>query len=44
MVDVGTLKFMYDLGWLQVLYTQFGVEHCHVATKHQYSELHVLWI
>jgi hypothetical protein len=32
-----------DLGLLQQLNGQYGAEHCHVATKHLYSEVHVVW-
>jgi len=32
-----------DLGLLQQLNGQYGAEHCHVATKHLYSEVHVIW-
>ena len=32
-----------DLGLLQQLNGQYGPEHCHVATKHLYSEVHVVW-
>jgi len=32
-----------DLGLLQQLNGQYGAEHCHVATKHLYSEIHVVW-
>ena len=32
-----------DLGLLQQLDGQYGAEHCHVATKHLYSEVHVVW-
>jgi len=32
-----------ELGLLQQLNGQYGAEHCHVATKHLYSEVHVVW-
>ena len=32
-----------DLGLLQQLNWQYGAEHCHVATKHLYSDVHVFW-
>jgi hypothetical protein len=32
-----------DLGLLQQLNGQYGAEHCHVATKHLYSDVHVVW-
>ena len=32
-----------DLGLLQQLNGQYGAEHCHVATKHLYSEVRVVW-
>ena len=32
-----------DLGLLQQLNWQYGAEHCHVATKHPYSDVHVIW-
>jgi hypothetical protein len=32
-----------DLGLLQQLNVQYGAEHCHVATKHRYSEDRVVW-
>ena len=32
-----------DLGLLQQLNGQYGYEHCHVATKHLYSDVHVVW-
>ena len=32
-----------DLGLLQKLNGQYGAEHCHVATKHLYSEVRVVW-
>jgi len=32
-----------DLGLLQQLNGQYGAEHCHVATKHLYSEVRVFW-
>jgi len=32
-----------DLGLLQQLNGQYGAEHCHVATKHLYSKVHVTW-
>jgi hypothetical protein len=32
-----------DLGLLQQLNGQYGTEHCHVATKHLYSDVHVVW-
>ena len=32
-----------DLGLLQQLNGQYGAEHCHVATKHLYSEVHIIW-
>ena len=28
---------------LQQLNGQYGAEHCHLATKHLYSEVHVVW-
>jgi hypothetical protein len=28
---------------LQQLNGQYGAEHCHVATKHLYSDVHVVW-
>jgi hypothetical protein len=31
-----------DLGLLQQLNGQYGAEHCHVATKHLYSDVHVV--
>jgi hypothetical protein len=31
-------------GLLQQLNVQYGAEHCHVATKHLYSDVHVVWI
>jgi len=32
-----------NLGLLQQLNGQYGAEHCHVVTKHLYSEVHVVW-
>jgi len=32
-----------DLGLLQQLNKQYGAEHCHVGTKHLYSDVHVVW-
>jgi len=32
-----------DLGLSQQLNGQYGAEHYHVATKHLYSEVHVIW-
>jgi hypothetical protein len=32
-----------DLGLLQELNGQYGAKHCHVATKHLYSEVCVIW-
>jgi hypothetical protein len=32
-----------DLGLLQQLNGQYGAQHCHVATKHLYSEVCVIW-
>jgi len=32
-----------DLGLLQQLNRQYGAGHCHVATKHLYSEVHIVW-
>jgi hypothetical protein len=32
-----------DLRLLQQLNRQCGAEHCHVATKHLYSDVHVVW-
>jgi len=32
-----------DLGLLQQLNGQYVAEHCHVATKHLYSEVQVVW-
>ena len=32
-----------DLELLQQLNGQYGAEHCHVATKHLYSEVCVVW-
>ena len=32
-----------DLGLLLQLNEQCGAEHCHVATKHLYSEVRVVW-
>ena len=32
-----------DLGLLQQLNGQYGAKHCHVATKHLYSEVHIVW-
>ena len=32
-----------DLGLSQQLNAQYGAEHCHVATKHLYSEFRVVW-
>jgi hypothetical protein len=32
-----------DLGLLQQLNKQYGAENCHVATKHLYSEVRVVW-
>jgi hypothetical protein len=32
-----------DFGLLQQLNEQYGAEHCHVATKHLYSEVRVVW-
>jgi hypothetical protein len=32
-----------DLGLLQQLNGQYGAEHCHIATKHLYSDIHVVW-
>jgi len=32
-----------DLGLLQQLNGQYGAEHCHVVTKHLYSEVHIVW-
>ena len=32
-----------DLGLLQQLNGQYGAEHCHVGTKHLYSDVHVVW-
>jgi hypothetical protein len=32
-----------DLGLLQQLNRQYGAKHCHVATKHLYSEVRVIW-
>ena len=31
-----------DVGLLQKLSGQYGAEHCHVASKHLYSEIHVV--
>jgi hypothetical protein len=31
------------LGLLQQLNGQYGAKHCHVATKHLYSDIHVVW-
>jgi len=31
-----------DLALLQQLHGRYGAEHCHVATKHLYSEAHVV--
>ena len=32
-----------DLGSLQQLNGQYGAKHCHVATKHLYPEVHIVW-
>jgi len=32
-----------DPGLLQQLNGQYGAKHCHEATKHLYSEVHVIW-
>jgi hypothetical protein len=32
-----------DLGLLQQLNRQYGAKHCHVATKHLYPEVRVIW-
>ena len=40
--DVGD-TWRTDLGLLQQLNGQYGAEHCHVATKHLYSEVHAVW-
>ena len=32
-----------DPGLLQQLNGQYGAEHCHVTTKHLYSEVRVVW-
>jgi len=32
-----------DIGLLQQFNGQYGAKHCHVATKHLYSEVHVVW-
>ena len=32
-----------DLGLLQQLNGQYVAEHCHVATKHLYTEVRVVW-
>jgi len=42
MADVEDIQ-RTDLGLLQQLNGQYGAEHCHVATKHLYSEVHVIW-
>ena len=36
-------KTLEDLGLLQQLNRQYAAEHCHVAIKHLYSEVCVVW-
>jgi hypothetical protein len=42
MVDVED-TWRTDLGLLQQMIGQYGAEHCHVATKHLYLEVRVIW-